>query len=139
MRKRTLARQIAMEALYQLDLLGNDHVGEPGLFCARRSGDEEVREFALRLIEGWRARRNEIDKEIETVAENWSLSRMACVDRAILRIGAYELMFCDDVPPKVAINEAIELAKKFGSEDSGDFVNALLDKIRIRQGKKIAQ
>ncbi len=85
--------------------------------------------FARTLVQGVLARKAEIDSMLEKNAERWKLGRMASVDRNIMRIGAFELCYCLDIPPRVAINEAVELAKKFGSEESGAFVNGILDAI----------
>ena len=94
-------------------------------------GDEEVRTFALRLVEGTLKLRNEIDDRLKSVTRNWDLKRMACVDRNILRMTVFELAHCRDVPPKVAINEAIELGKKYSTANSGGFVNGILDRVRL--------
>ena len=92
--------------------------------------DADLRDFALSLVEGTCARLAEIDAHIRSAARNWDITRMAALDRNILRLAVYELAYCNDIPPKVAINEAIELAKKFGTEESGQFVNGILDKIK---------
>jgi N utilization substance protein B len=87
--------------------------------------------FAQRLVEGTLAHQEDIDLRLQAVARNWDLKRMAIVDRNVMRVAAYELIWCDDVPPKVAINEAIEIGKKFSTANSGGFVNGILDRIRI--------
>ena len=92
--------------------------------------DREAREFAARLIEGLHGHRAEIDGVIGEVAENWNIERMAAIDRNVLRIACYELLLCKDIPPKVAINEAIELGKRFSTQQSGAFINGILDRIR---------
>src|SRR5690606_2569724 len=84
-----------------------------------------------RLIRGTREHRDETDKLLRTVTRNWDLKRMATVDRNVLRMAAYELLHCSDIPPKVAINEAIEIGKKFSTANSGGFINGILDRIRI--------
>jgi len=100
--------------------------------CAAESeGDAEVQEYCTRLVEGVLARRQQIDQRLQAVARNWDLARMANVDRNILRLSMFELMYCRDVPPKVAINEAIELGKKFSTANSGGFINGILDRVRI--------
>lgn len=100
--------------------------------CAEAAeGDEEVRTFAHRLVEGTLRLRTEIDERLRTVTRNWDLKRMAGVDRNILRMTVYELAHCSDVPPKVAINEAIELGKKYSTANSGGFVNGILDRVRM--------
>ena len=95
------------------------------------AADREVVEFAARLVEGTIAHRDAIDQRLQSVTRNWDLRRMAVVDRNVLRMAVFELLHCADVPPKVAINEAIEIGKKFSTANSGGFVNGILDRIRI--------
>ena len=95
-----------------------------------RLTDAELKVFARGLVDGTCEHMKEIDERIREAAENWDMSRMAALDRNILRMAVYELAHCDDIPPKVAINEAIELAKQFGAEESGQFVNGILDRIK---------
>jgi N utilization substance protein B len=89
----------------------------------------KAREFCQKLVEGVRRSQDQIDPLIEENSENWSLKRMAAVDRNILRLATFELLYCPEIPFKATLNEAIELAKKFGSDDSGAFINGILDKI----------
>jgi N utilization substance protein B len=89
-----------------------------------------LRLFAERLIRGTLEHRDEIDKRIQQVAQNWELHRIAAVDRNILRLAIYEMLYREDIPPVVSINEAVDIAKKFSTQDSGKFVNGLLDKIK---------
>ena len=131
MRKRTLARELALKALYQHELRGGVPLEE--LFPAGATGARaEVYGFARELTEGCLANRQMLDELIQRTAENWRLDRMPVIDRNILRIGTYELIFLEDVPPKVSINEAIDLAKKYSTADSGAFVNGILDKLRTQ-------
>lgn len=163
-RRRTRAREIAMQALFQFDLRGREYAADdftatPGgaldamcraeLRSRQVEGEEhevdplddpdrklngaerEILQFATRLVEGTLEHRDEIDQRLQAVTRNWDLRRMAIVDRNVLRMAVYELMWCDDVPPKVAINEAIEIGKKFSTANSGGFVNGILDRIRI--------
>jgi transcription antitermination factor NusB len=135
-RRRTRAREIALQVLFQFDLRGAGYGAELGRtveqLCAEEAqGDAEVQEFATRIVDGTLAHRGEIDDRLQAVTRNWDLRRMANVDRNVLRLAIYELMFCRDVPPKVAINEAIDLAKKYSTANSGGFVNGILDRIRI--------
>jgi len=95
------------------------------------SAEREILQFSTRLVEGTLSHRDEIDAKLQGVTRNWDLRRMAIVDRNVLRMAVYELMWCKDVPPKVAINEAIEIGKKFSTANSGGFVNGILDRIRI--------
>jgi transcription antitermination factor NusB len=139
MRKRTQGRELALQLLYQLDLRGDDVLGEVDSYLEGGSGgDPEVRAFAGELIHGYLDRRVEIDRRIEEVARNWQLRRMAAIDRNILRLGAYELLYRNDIPPLVAINEAIEIAKKYSTKNSGPFVNGILDNIRMKSGARKA-
>ena len=89
-----------------------------------------TRMFADKLIRGVLEKRTELDERIQQNAENWDLHRMAVVDRNILRLAIYEMLFRDDIPPVVSINEAVDIAKRFSTEDSGKFVNGILDKIK---------
>ncbi len=120
-----------MQFLYQLDLLGDSAEGllDDFLRDSRAQADEAA--YARILVEGCRADWEKLDEAIVAVSAHWDITRMPVIDRNILRIGAYELLRRDDIPPKVAINEAIELAKSFGGKGSGAFVNGILDKIRI--------
>lgn len=135
-RRRTRAREVALQILFQFDLRGADYAAHVGRSTVQLCGDEsqgetDVQEFAARLVDGTLAHRDEIDQRLQAVTRNWDLRRMANVDRNVLRLSIYELMHCRDVPPKVAINEAIELAKKYSTANSGGFVNGILDRIRI--------
>ena len=133
MRKRTQARELALQLLYQLDLRGEEILPEIGAYLDNAgSGDPEMRQFAKELITGYWERREPIDQKIEEVAKNWQLRRMAAIDRNILRLATYELLYRDDIPPLVTINEAIDIAKKFSTKNSGPFVNGILDNIRLK-------
>jgi transcription antitermination factor NusB len=103
-----------------------------GRFLEQSGAEAEVRRFARELVDGCWAHRDELDARIAAVAENWEIRRMAVVDRNVLRLASYELLFVDDVPPKVSINEAIDLAKRYSTADSGGFVNGILDRIRMQ-------
>ena len=130
LRRRTKAREIAIQALYQLELLGSETLGDFRFFCKdAASGDRDIFDFCVRLVEGCWGKREKLDQEIEVVLEHWTMNRIALIDKCVLRMGAYELLFVPDVPPKVAINEAIDIAKKYSTEGSGEFVNGILDKI----------
>jgi N utilization substance protein B len=130
MRKRTRARECALKILYGIDITGNSFQESVENFWQFQDvKDEEVKDFANQLVRGTRENLEKIDKEIAKFATNWQLKRMAVIDRNILRIATYELLFLEDIPPKVSINEAVELAKRFGDIDSGRFVNGVLDKI----------
>lgn len=131
MRTRTLSREAALQYLYEVDMVGPDEAEEVAPFLERQVGRREAREYAAVLIRGVLALLPELDRALAEASENWSLERMSAVDRNVLRIGAWELRHAEDVPPKVAINEAIELARRFSSEDAAGFVNGILDRIRI--------
>ncbi|MBI3857873.1 MAG: transcription antitermination factor NusB [Planctomycetes bacterium] len=132
MRKRTQARELALQLMYQLDLRGDEILEEVNAALAPGAGDPEMLDFARELVHGCRDKRPEIDRRIEEVAKNWQLKRMAAIDRNILRLATYELLYREDIPPLVTINEAIDIAKKFSTKNSGPFVNGILDNIRLR-------
>ncbi|MBE7446768.1 MAG: transcription antitermination factor NusB [Planctomycetia bacterium] len=134
MRNRTIAREIALQALYQLDLRGDDIINEIDNFCKKSTEKHDVYQFTSVLVKGCRSHIKEIDETISKVTEHWELRRMAIIDKNILRLGVYELLHRNDIPPKVSINEAIELAKKFSTKNSGTFVNGILDKIYTQYG-----
>jgi transcription antitermination protein NusB len=131
MLERSRARRLAMQILYQRDITG-ESVGVILGTKAYSVEDGEPDDFCRRLVTGVEEHLPEVDEMIGTVSENWSVSRMPLVDRNILRLATYEVLFVDDVPPSVAINEAVELAKIFGGEDSSKFVNGVLGKIAER-------
>lgn len=132
MKKRTRARELALQFLYQLDLRGPELVAEAKSFFRDEEPDKTAREFALQLVNGVVTHREELDQVIRGVAQNWEIARMAVIDRNVLRMAAYELFHSPDIPPKVAINEAIELGKRFSTQNSGAFINGILDKIKDR-------
>jgi transcription antitermination protein NusB len=126
---RRRAREIALQVLYQLDIDPQDPKKVVAFHWENFQPSEQAREFCLRLVEGALQNQKDIDRLIEENSENWTLKRMAVVDRNILRLATFELRYCPDIPFKVTLDEAIELAKKFGSDDSGAFINGILDKI----------
>ena len=138
MRKRTRAREFALQILYRLNL--NDAAVEEVLEdfwrCNAQESDSDIRAYAEKLVRGTIGHLKETDAVIERYAENWKIDRMAYVDRNILRLSAYELCFLEDIPSKVAINEAVELAKRYGEPDSSKFVNGILDKIAKKECQK---
>jgi len=116
--------------LYQIEQNPGMPVTEIHQFINRRTlGEQKLAEFTSALITGVREHQARIDAMIQEVAENWRLDRMAAIDRNILRLGAYEVLFCPDVPPKVAINEALDLAKRYSTSQSSRFVNGILDRV----------
>lgn len=134
MKKRTRARELALQFLYQADLV-QKQVEEADEFLRSEERDAETRRFAQRLIKGVLEGRDAIDEIIQQVAQNWNISRMAVVDRNVLRLATHELLNCEDIPPKVAINEAIEIGKRYSTQNSGAFINGILDKIMNRTVK----
>ena len=138
MRKRTRARECALQVLYQVDITGDDYKNCLQDFWSTKDRfDASVKEFAQKLIGGTIENSKRIDKIIRDYATNWQLERMATVDRNILRMATYELLFMEDIPDNVSINEAVEIAKKYGDKESSKFVNGILDKIS-KQEKKYA-
>jgi N utilization substance protein B len=132
MGRRRKARELALQLLYELDLRNDAELDQTiAEFWQRQPAPEEdVREFAERLVRGTKAHQSKIDELIGRFAERWDLDRMAVVDRNVLRAGIFELLWSPEVPPKVAINEALDIAKKFSTEESTRFINGLLDRVR---------
>jgi len=129
MGNRRKAREAALQILYQVDLSRMSPHDAMKMYWRQHPSLPEVTEFADQLVEGVLRNQIEIDKVIEIHSTHWKLGRMACVDRNVLRIAAYELLYCRDIPKSVSLNEAIELGKRFGTEDSGAFINGVLDNI----------
>ncbi len=129
MDRRTRARELAMQVLYQLDVLGDYFLGELGMFLTENTDDDAVYGMADEWSRQAWVNVGVCDELIKTAAIKWELSRLSSVDRSILRLAAYQLRFCPDIPGKVVINEAIEIAKKYSSEQSPRFVNGVLDAI----------
>ena len=128
MLRRSQAREVAFQVLYQDDLNPRNNPAEGDRFIERRLRADDMIAFARELVAGVRKTRAEVDARLEEIAANWSLKRMAATDRNVLRLGAYELLHTD-TPPRVAVDEAVELAKRFGSAQSSQFVNGILDKV----------
>jgi N utilization substance protein B len=129
MRSRTRAREAALRYLFELDINeGKDRL-PPGEYLESHSIPEESATYATVLIQGVLEDLGELNEVISSAALNWRLDRMAVIDRNLLRIGAWEVLKSPDVPGEVAINEAVDLAKRYGTSRSGSFVNGILDKI----------
>ena len=132
MSARTKARKRALDILFQSDVRGDD-LSATLAAEAKRAASEPAREsswlYAREIVDGVIDNRDEIDEQITTFAKDWSLARMPAVDRAVLRIGTWEILYNDEVPTAVAIDEAVELAKEFSTDDSGAFVHGVLAKI----------
>ena len=136
MRNRTKARECALKILYAVDITKDGFVEGADIFWKSNTGIKgEIREFSNFLIKGIAENKDFIDSIISKYAMNWQIQRMATIDRNILRLSTFELLFAAEIPPKVSINEAIELAKKYGDKDSGKFVNGVLDKINKAERK----
>lgn len=138
MRKRTLAREFALQVLYQTDITQDSPDAALSNFWQAHSEEnreEGIKKFTDELVKGVTENLPAIDAKIAQYATNWQLKRMAVVDRNILRMGCFELTFRDDIPFKVSINEAVELAKKYSSLEASKFVNGILDKINLEKNK----
>jgi len=128
---RRRSREQALQALFYMDMQREPVEDPVALFCDSFTQERPAETFFHRLIAGVREHRDTIDTVIERYSSNWKISRMSCVDRNVLRIAVFELLFCEDIPPKVSINEAIDVGKRFGTEESGAFINGILDSIRL--------
>lgn len=132
---RRKSRELAMQALFYMDirkLTDKEHLKLfRHLFLNPEDPDyPQVEPFFTKVVDGVLDHRAEIDREIESFSANWKISRMSCVDRNVMRMAIFEMQFCDDIPDKVSINEAIDIGKRFGSRDSGAFINGILDSYR---------
>jgi transcription antitermination factor NusB len=135
MRKRTRGRELALQVLYMVDARGDEALVGLDDFLKQEAPDEtEAHEFARSLLSGTLDHQEEIDKAISAAAQNWNLRRMALVDRNILRMAVFEMFYAKDIPAKVSINEAIEMGKRFSTQQSGAFINGILDRIRREKG-----
>ena len=130
MRKRTKAREIVLQFLYQQDLRKDDWLSNISDFESLNESEDDVASFAVSLMKGTLENIATLDDLIAKNAQNWQLKRMSTVDRNVMRMATYELIYESDIPAKVSINEAINLAKKYSDEESGKFVNGILDKIK---------
>jgi transcription antitermination factor NusB len=135
---RTKARQLAMQALCQLDVQGASLLMELNEFFTENEPDFAIRKLASDWTKATWENVAVCDELIGGAAIKWKLSRLAMVDKSILRLSVYQLKFCDDIPPKVAINEAIEMAKIYGSDKSPGFINGVLDGVlkKLQSEKK---
>jgi len=120
-----------MQALFYLDMIQDDSVQGLDDFYGNFSPSKQAVPFFRKLVEGVRQSKGEIDSTIERFSSNWKLHRMPHVDRNILRIAVFEMLYCEDIPIKVSINEAIDIGKKYGTHESGPFINGILDSLRI--------
>ena len=126
---RRKGRELALQALYQIEMTGDASAAAVDLFLNHFEGNSKAKEFARRLVSGVISQRAEIDHLIERSTEHWKLVRLAKVDLVILRMATYELVFCPDIPLHVSLDEAIEIGKRFSTDDSATFINGVLDHV----------
>jgi N utilization substance protein B len=138
MGNRRKARVLALQAMYQCDRSqGKADEVLPVFWSSQGRPEEETALFTEDLVRGVMREHLKIDAELERLSRHWSLDRMAVIDRNIIRLALYEIFFRDDIPPKVTINEYVSIAKKYSTEESGSFVNGILDRsLREREGTK---
>lgn len=127
MDKRSLARELAMQALYQLDIQGDELLPNIEAFLRENAADDIVFKLALDWTKGTWSHLKECDELLARSVIKWQMSRISCVDKSILRLSAYQLRYCSQIPPKVTINEAIELAKRYSTAQAPGFINGVLD------------
>jgi len=127
---RRQARELAMQALFYMDIRKDASEEMLEYFCGCFCPSKKSRPFFIKLVNGVLGAKDQIDALVERFSQNWKINRMSCVDRNVMRIAVYEMIYCDDIPPKVSINEAVDIGKKFGTQDSGAFINGIMDSIR---------
>ena len=125
------ARELAMQALFSMDMNTDYSTRAVDEYCRSFPPNQRVYPYFHHLVIGVLEHKVHIDTVIERYANNWRIKRMACVDRNVLRLAVFELLYCADIPAKVAINEAIDIGKKFGTPETGSFINGIIDGIRI--------
>jgi len=133
---RRKSRELALQALYQAEVSGTEPLTRFALLCDNFKVDQKVVPLAEALLVGIAAHAEEIDALISRHAKNWRVGRMSIIDRSLIRLGVYEVLFRDDVPATVAINEAIEIAKRYSTDDAPSFINGILDAIRNGQSQQ---
>lgn len=136
MGRRRKSRERALQVLYQLNITKQDAAAAFTQFDEHFGPDGVADDFVKRLVCGVLEHRRELDRLIEQYSEHWRIDRIDLIDRNILRMALFELLYCEEIPPKVTINEAIDLGKRFGSEDSGSFINGILDRVQSETVKK---
>ncbi len=139
MGKRRKARESALQVLYQLNITKQDATTALTRFQEHFLSHGEPDDFLKHLVLGVLEHFPQLDRLIEQYSENWRLDRINIIDRNILRMALFELLYCEEIPPKVTINEAIDLGKRFGSDDSGGFINGILDRIQSEAVRKSIQ
>lgn len=132
---RRKAREIALQVLFQLEAGEEDFTPEEAfsLFCRNFEAPAETRNFGWDLVSGVRSNLADLDGRLSKASEHWRIDRMSPVDRNILRLALFEMIYLDDIPIKVSLNEAVDLGKRFGTEESGSFINGILDHIHHEQ------
>jgi N utilization substance protein B len=135
MSRRSRAREVALQILFEDDVNPRSSVADMKQFVHGRLNSPELEEFCMSLILGVRRNQGELDQQLAQTADNWSVARMAATDRNVLRLGAFEILYTE-TPDRAAINEAVELAKRFGTAQSAQFVNGILDKFLHRKADK---
>jgi len=133
--KRRRAREYALQLLFQAEYLGSQ--SDIDLFWKDKDEAQEVRDFTTSIVRGTLKNLEDIDREIIACTDNWSMDRLAAVDRSVLRAAAYEILYRSDIPHAVTINEALEIAKKFSTTESASFINGVLDKLAKKTRKNI--
>jgi N utilization substance protein B len=127
---RRQSREFAMQALFDMDMSRDDSEARFDLFCRNFEPPQNIMPFLIKLCKGVIAHKAEIDSLIDRFSSNWKIDRISCVDRNVMRIAIYEMIHCSDIPAKVSINEAIDIGKRYGTDESGAFINGILDSIR---------
>ena len=138
MGNRRKARELVTQILFHMEYNPGNPEKSFEMICENFNAPKSLRTFAKELVQGVYENRNHIDELIKKASRNWRLERMSRVDRSILRLSVYEMLFMGNIPHKVSIDEAVELGKKYGTEESGAFINGVLDKIfmeYIKDGK----
>ena len=133
---RRSGRELALKVLYQMDIVGDHSLHHVPALLAFTPSDPRARQFAQELIKGVAAEMVDLDRLLSEVITNWSINRLSRIDHNILRIGAYELLRMEDIPTRATLDEAIELAKRYGDQGSSQFVNGVLDMVAQRLGLK---
>lgn len=131
MGKRRRSRELALQALYYMDMRQDLSQELLDRYCQCFPPPKQALPFFRKLVQGVIESHAQIDAAMVKFSSHWKIGRMSCVDRNIMRIAAFEMLFCDDIPAKVSINEAIDVGKKFGTEETGAFVNGILDSLRL--------
>ncbi len=139
MGNRRRSRELAMQALFDMDMSLDISAERFERFCSNFNPPEQQLDFARILVQGVMQHREKIDALIEKHSCNWKMSRIACVDRNVMRVAVFEMLYCPEIPTKVSINEAIDIGKRFGTDESGAFINGILDSIHLAMQKEIEE